>query len=438
MVTFSGCRVALTLGASLLGVLACRAVGAELDPGPKSPTPEALAVAAHFWNETTRELAAAAGEGDVERVASLIREGVDPNQQGEDGVTPLVWAVHSASLSGTRALLELGADPNIASDSGDTALHLAVLSCRPDLVRALVERGANVRCPGAGARTPLMAAALSGSVESVRVLLELGGDASRRDRAGNTALHYAACGSAAGIVSLLLVSGGDKLATNSSGLSPLALGQMVREGGSMPEALNAVLAITAADIFQDRPTSRMIESAWRGDAEGVRREALRGADSLRESKAGWTPLGWALAEGSVTGFKLLVLEGLSSTPDAASMRVVLLRTATRSDDHYLGIVLAHIDRFSFSSADLGQALLSAVKAKREVNTRMLIAAGADIETPDRDGLTALHHAVLLAHASMARLLLEKQASPESSDHSGRTPHDLAALLRIPEILEGEG
>ncbi|MFT5432838.1 MAG: ankyrin repeat protein [Myxococcota bacterium] len=436
MTKLSGCLITAGLVAIMAGILACRTMGDGSDPGAMSMAPEARAVVAHFWNETTRELAAAAGRSDTEGVARLIREGADPNQQGEDGVTPLAWAVRSASLSGTRALLDQGADPNVASDSGDTVLHLAALRCGPVLIRTLVEGGADVRRPGAGARTPLMSAALSGNVESVRVLLELGGDVSRRDKAENTALHYAACGDVAEIVSLLLSSGGDRLATNSTGLSPLALGRVVREGSPMSEALQSLLAITAEDIFQDPPTSRMVASAWRGDAEGVRRESLRGADGLTENRAGWTPLGWALEKDNLMGFKLLMSEGLSSQSSAASMRVFLVRTAARSDSRYLRAALAHVDRFSISSTDLGHVLLSAVTAEREDCVRMLVDAGADTETPDRDGLSPLHHAVLLAHTPMVRTLLEHGASADASDRSGRTPRHLAALLRRPEILAG--
>lgn len=52
--------------------------------------------------------------------------------------------------------------------------------------------------------------------------------------------------------------------------------------------------------------------------------------------------------------------------------------------------------------------------------RLLLEQGANIESKDSDGCTALPHAAKMGHQDMVRLLLEQGANIESKDIDGST------------------
>ena len=135
------------------------------------------------------ELAAAAAQGDREHVRTLVRGGADANAHGDQGVTPLQFALMSQNLDGMRALLDAGADPN--RPGGD----------------ANARHGQTQATPLAGATGPRTDAQL-------RMLLDAGADPNLADRTGNTPLHQAAMINAGEHVLLLLEKGASPNAKN--------------------------------------------------------------------------------------------------------------------------------------------------------------------------------------------------------------------------------
>jgi hypothetical protein len=105
----------------------------------------------------------AAGAGCPELVASLLRQGTDPNMQDSGGHTPLYRAANEC-----------------ASETG------------PEIVRALVRAGADVNaCSGVTRATALHMAARRGHTQLARALLDIGAAMDIRDRKGDTPLERA-------------------------------------------------------------------------------------------------------------------------------------------------------------------------------------------------------------------------------------------------------
>ncbi|WP_082282748.1 ankyrin repeat domain-containing protein [Myxococcus hansupus] len=82
------------------------------------------------------------------------------------------------------------------------------------------------------------------------------------------------------------------------------------------------------------------------------------------------------------------------------------------------------------------ALHVAVEQEQLELIPMLIASGADVNLPDANGMTPLHHAIDIEadgayqrgerpSAYVTRLLLAHGAQPNTCDRNGRTPLDLA-------------
>jgi ankyrin repeat protein len=164
--------------------------------------------------------------GRTERVALLLREGVDPNASGSghpthEGRTAYEWALRTGSREMVDLLRAAGArEPDQPLDEVDRLLaaalagdHAAVRQAdpavlaaavqrrpdaveqavelrRPEAVRVLVQAGFDVN--GTGETTPLHQAAYAGDLDMVRLLVELGADPGRTDGAySSTPLGWA-------------------------------------------------------------------------------------------------------------------------------------------------------------------------------------------------------------------------------------------------------
>lgn len=166
------------------------------------------------------DLADAAARGDSDQVRALVQQGADPNGTGEEGITPLQFALLAQSQDGMRALLQAGANPNLPGMGGNTVVHTASMVDDPAYLRLLLDAGAD---PNArNARTGMSALAVAAGPRTdaqFRMLLDAGADPDLADAAGNTPLHSAAMINAGTHVRLLLDKGASPNARNAQGAS---------------------------------------------------------------------------------------------------------------------------------------------------------------------------------------------------------------------------
>ena len=66
---------------------------------------------------------------------------------------------------------------------------------------------------------------------------------------------------------------------------------------------------------------------------------------------------------------------------------------------------------------------------------LLVTRGASLELGDREGITALHHAVISGQSEAVRYLLEQGADVNCLDSSGRSPLDVAVYQGREELVE---
>lgn len=159
-------------------------------------------------DETARIfLNSALQRGDLDRVLSLLENGVDPNLSlGQFNNTPLMRAASNGHYEIVLALLDYGADPNYSRDAptmydtetGEslygfwTPLLFAVRGNVPEIVRAILDAGADIEIAYTLNYTPLIVAAGIGNPEIVGILLENDADVNATSYVGNTALMCAA------------------------------------------------------------------------------------------------------------------------------------------------------------------------------------------------------------------------------------------------------
>jgi ankyrin repeat protein len=101
------------------------------------------------------DLIQAARAGNVPAVRSAIARGADVNapDQGINGWTPLMHAIHKGQPAAAKALVEAGADPNRSARNGGTPLLMASGYGYAPIVRELLRHGADPRIPNAKGET---------------------------------------------------------------------------------------------------------------------------------------------------------------------------------------------------------------------------------------------------------------------------------------------
>ncbi len=75
---------------------------------------------------------------------------------------------------------------------------------------------------------------------------------------------------------------------------------------------------------------------------------------------------------------------------------------------------------------------AAVKGRTGI-AKVLLDAGADVNARDDDGLTPLHNAAVWGHVELARMLLAAGADVNARDRQNETPLHLVASRRVPPL-----
>ena len=132
-------------------------------------------------------------EGTAAEVKKLLKEGADPN--GKIGNLPFLQVVCARAkmderLEKAATLLDAGADPERGDGDSFTPLITAALKDDVALIDLLLDKGADVNGATPKGSTALHATALVGHVEAAKRLLKRGADVNART-GGKTALQLA-------------------------------------------------------------------------------------------------------------------------------------------------------------------------------------------------------------------------------------------------------
>jgi ankyrin repeat protein len=152
----------------------------------------------------------AARKKDKAAVSALVRQRVNVNTTDVEGMTALHWAAHWNDLETVKVLLKAGATPKAANRYGVTPLHEASTVGNLAIIEALLVAGADPNAPLGEGETPLMTAARTGNTPAVKMLIAHGAQVNARESwRGQTALMWAAVENHADVAGLLVESGAD-------------------------------------------------------------------------------------------------------------------------------------------------------------------------------------------------------------------------------------
>ena len=243
------------------------------------------------------------------------------------------------------------------------------------MVTLLLEKGADVNVQNKYGETALHHAAQEGHASVVAVLLEKGAAIDARNQDGLTALHKAALSDHASIVELLIEKGA-------------AIDARTQEGGA-----------TALHV-----------AAWEGHESVVALLLEQGARPVQSE---------LLDEAFASFLTDKIVSGALDVELVKHIDALLKSGANPNVTFETG------NRDRGAVDDMTPLRLSVVHGHTDL-VRLLLQAGAEANTQDKDGMTALHLAADEGYTSIVALLLEKGVEVNTQAKDGRTALHLAA------------
>jgi ankyrin repeat protein len=259
-------------------------------------------------------------------------------------------------------------------------------------------------------------AAMRGDRQAIRAALARKADVNLAQVDGTTALHWAVERDDLEMADLLIRAGARVDARTREGVMPLQLAA-VNGSATMLDRLLKAGADPNAPLSTSGDTATMM-AARTGKPDAIRVLAESGANvNARESWGGTTALMWAVSEGHADAASALIAAGAdvnarSHYVAAANGRGFEGRTpvASRTDPK----------TEEFASGWLTPLTLAAREGDVEL-TRILLDAGADVNTAAGDGKTALSVAVFNGNYDVASLLVDRKADVNKADAQRFTP-----------------
>ncbi|KAK4221984.1 ankyrin repeat-containing domain protein [Podospora fimiseda] len=335
----------------------------------------------------------------------------------ENGETPFWLAAHGGFVGTAKVLALHGADINIALATADKRrpIHQAAQKGHLEMVRFLLEKGALLDAPKHGGATALWLACQEGHTDIVRLLLEAGASPVATALESNrTPFHQACRNGHLEIVKLLLQYRVNINELDKDGAPGLRLA--CHRGH---KEVASLLIKQGADVNAASPkTGRMPlhQACQNGHEEIVRLlvDNYARIDAQLKIHQGVTPLWIASYHGHTTIVSQLLNRG--ANPNSVNTqfgRTPLHQACQNGKEDIEG----HVDIVS-----------------------TLLAAGADINLQQKDGVTALFIAAQQGHAAIVKLLLDNKAKQLPTHRAQTMPIHQAAtgnhLDIVKLLLEG--
>ena len=432
----------------------------------------------------------AAYHQDADMARALIAAGADPQTANRYGVTPLIQASRVGDAVLVEALLDAGADPNLAHPGGETPLMGASLAGNAAAVRMLLDAGAAVNAKEQWQdQTPLMWASSEGHLEIVEVLLEAGADPNAvagvtlietRENAdhptgGLTALMFATRQAHSDVVRALLDAGADINAKNPDDATPMIiaiyndrfdLANMLLELGADPndgslywavdlhEMPGDFLAFDSNRPWPDHPNEltamdlmeRLLEAG--ADPDRTFSGSLHSLGASGAAGHNGTPLYRAARETNVDLIRFLLEAGADPNIAPEAVEVNGGRETFKVGETPLMAALGASAAGRYRGGGPGDERPGEAPYDVPYRTesvrdpveavKVLVSGGADLDTVNLEGNTALHQAAEKGKVELVQALADAGATLDLANESDLTPLDLAMGKQPAEPNDEEG
>ena len=389
---------------------------------------------------------------NLDAAGLLIRAGANVNAATDLGVTPLWPASENGSAAMVKRLLDAGANPNLALLSGETPVMVAARAGYPEVVEQLLSKGADPNAHGSRGQTALMWAVAQQHPSVVKVLIAHHADLHLKSdvwnevmavpphgylpynkaipHGGETALMFAARVGDLDSAKLLVAAGANVNDADAWGVSATTLAahsgftELVRfflDRGSDPNAApNGFTALHEAIMRRDENMAAALLD--------------HGADPNTPLKT-WTPTRRSSEdfhfEPALVGATPYWLAARFTQPNVMRMLVkhgadpkFVLHSDYVAERGFGGVPQKETATALMAAVGIIRAKpwVESERADNEALTletvKLAVELGADLNTANTDGRTALDAAKALRYQSVVDYLVEKGAKPGSG---GATP-----------------
>ena len=387
-------------------------------------------------------LQVASKNGDMTIVQALLNAGVDVNRKGGRFGTALVSACRYKQTSVVAALLNHDADPNIQGCwECDNALQTACEQDNAQIVLLLLEHGASPNLHGGWYGSALHAAFSKGNLTNIRSLLAKGANVRYKGGEFHSDLHAAVDSGNEEAVRLALDCG---LSPNEKGgwfTYPLLRATAVE---TCPDSIVKLLLEEGADPNLEREGDDFIDHTFRTPLQHAtsisKASLLIDADANVNAVSGW--LGTALHVAIYAGgkqkssmIKFLTEHGADVNKAAENVGSPLCY-AGREDDLdsaklliEAGADLDSVDTIGHSALHMAICKSNLAKSGMELFD-FFVDLGADPLLLDLRGCNGLHYAARANNLGALKKILEREPDVNATDDFGWSPlHWAAASTR---------
>lgn len=410
--------------------------------------------------------------GKIEMVKLLlIKHHLSVNSESLKKVTPLYWAIQSNNPSIVSLLLSHGAKVN-QNYFDSTPLRRAVEINNVEMVKLLVKEGGNVNevyphsfntplSLAVGLGSPVMIdlllqlgakderrkyqnegltllalAAAEGKLESIKVLINNNNNnnidnnngVNERDVNGKTALHHAVIsGGNEEIVELLIKIGAKVDARDKHGFTPLFYSSDVEMIKKLLEG--------GADVNNDLV---LFHSTVTGKEEVVEELIKNGVEVNKKNKKGQTALFFSY--NNINIFNQLINGGANPHAVDNNNNTILHMFAERENNDFESeVFIRRVLELGVDVNARNNELITPIMTSSLNALGPLLEGGAEVNAKDKEGRTALHHALLQGKEEKVEVLLASGADENIRGKDGMLPVDIArraGLHLSVSLLEG--
>ena len=322
----------------------------------------------------------AATAGNVSTIELLIAHAADVQLRDNDGVTALMSAASQGHRPACELLITKGLVVDEVAHFGGTALMFAAAGGHSDVVRLMLEHKADVN---------RKVAATPEYIDQVAKAIADGNEEVEPHKDGVTALMVAAQGGHAEAVRLLLEAGADVLARDDEDQSAL-LNAVAGNHGDVAYALVEGGA-DANDVYTDK--------------DGAAHNLLWDAIVVSNEKFA----------------QLLISKGASLEHTDDHLVTPLIQSAHRGlVNTTVALVAAGADPAAANDEGITPLIAASSEGHKEVVDALFAAAGLNVNAIDKDGTTSLMAAAVRGHKEIAVALIGKGADVNTQNSDGHT------------------
>ncbi|WP_394841401.1 ankyrin repeat domain-containing protein [Pendulispora brunnea] len=188
------------------------------------------------------------------------------------------------------------------------------------------------------------------------------------------------------------------------------------------ESASVENSIDATQVFADPQAAQVADAAAKGDTARIAQLIKAGANPNAVGDKGTSLLEWAMLNKNKPSFEALLNAGADPTHTDEQGDTVMHYAAKANDAAYLDILIAshRVDVNVPNPVSGTTPLMAALMAEREAQFQKLLQAGANPNTTDRAGNTALHVAAKINENQRVLDLLKAGADPLAKNRQNAT------------------